>query len=598
MQNATVTIITALHALAHRIALTEGESVAMEAYGGPLNPALWEQTLSLFAAADAESDDDYTRYILVWLAMKDESAFVDRFGIGVREALSADAAQVHRIARAVDCPHIPVREALRCQITVAWCDRANYLLETLSGPENAAPAIQALEAALMHCPADQTWHSRLYEAIARAAAVTGDRHREANAKARLEIFQSEDRPDAPIRMAAARLLSVLWCRAHGAYQLGPEQELDPHVPANPSLWRLVRTAIDCGGLDQIPMPADSCVVWTCRAALAAQIDAVRGRLCEPRVEGDPEGLRRLLDRARPYLGELAAMVESVWSGTPGSVVDPINGLAVARVAIVRRQTIQDDWEGLEGQARCPWLELHQGPQREDTVARVALAELLHPVLARSAAYDVRAGALVALDQAASASAQADAEGFRVALGHAATLTDQLPPTSPWWGYGRVRCAVHLWQCGDPDQAIMALERIATPAAAEAMATVRSYADVRRVAQGLEARWRDEPTLEAGSLAMWTHHEAGHLFWAREIAAEMTSRWPDDGAVWAVLGALLAAQNRYRDAQFVARTALDRGCDPDEGQRLLERVESALCVQSEPDGFGHMRVAAKPAGCDA
>ena len=122
---------------------------------------------------------------------------------------------------------------------------------------------------------------------------------------------------------------------------------------------------------------------------------------------------------------------------------------------------------------------------------------------------------------------------------------------------------------------MALERIGTSASAEAMATIRSYADVRRVAQGLEARWRADPTLEAGSLAMWTHHEAGHIFWARKIASEMTSRWPDDGAAWAVLGALLNAQDRYRDAQFVARTALDRGCNPDEGQRLLNRVQQAL-----------------------
>ena len=574
MHNATITVITALHALAHRIALTEGESVAMEAYGGPLNPALWEQTIGLFAAADADSDDDYTLYVLNWLAMKSESAFVARFGIGVREALAADAMQLHRIARAVDSPQIPAREALRCQITVTWCDRANFLLERLSRPGNATAAVEALEAALMHCPPDEAWHSRLYEAIARAAAVTGDRNREAQAKARLEILRSEDGPDGPVRLAVARLLCVLWCRAHGAYQLGPELELDCHVPADPSIWQGVRTAIDSGRLDQIPIPADLFVAWMCRTVLAAQIDRARDRLCEPRVEGDPHALRRLLDRARPYLAELAVMVESVWAGEPG-IVDPINGLAVARVAIVRRQTIQDDWEAIPGQARCPWLEMYQGPQRDDTLARVALAELLHPVLARSAAYDVRAGALVALDQAAAASAQADAEAFRVALGHVAALTDQLPPTSPWWGYGRVRCAMHLWQCGDPDQALMALERIATPAGAEAMATIRSYADVRRVAQGLEARWRDGPTVEAGSLAMWTHHEAGHIYWAREIAAEMTSRWPDDGAAWVVLGALLAAQNRYRDAQFVARTALARGCDPDSGQRLLERVQRAL-----------------------
>ena len=103
MHDATITVITALHALAHRIALTEGESVAMDAYGESLTPGLWEQTLSLFAEADGQgSDDDYTLFVLEWLAM-DEDAFVARFGDrgGARRSRPMQPSSIGSLAQSI-----------------------------------------------------------------------------------------------------------------------------------------------------------------------------------------------------------------------------------------------------------------------------------------------------------------------------------------------------------------------------------------------------------------------------------------------------------------------------------------------------------------
>ena len=583
MQHATISVLTALHALSHRIALTEGDLSAIEASGGSLTPALWERTLGLLVeargrAGPVDLDLGYSELIHSWLGVADEAGFRERFGMGVREALVADAAQLYHVARAVDNPQFFVREAVRCQITVTWCDRAHLLL-----PENAAAAIEAIEAALVHCPADETWHARLYEALARAAAVTGDRSREANAKARLAVLRGDHGPvEEHVQIAAAQLLSILWCRTHAAYQLPAERGLDLHIVADPSVWRHARHAIDAGRLDQVPIPGQGFAAWTSRSALAVRVgwplEALRG----VEVVLDPADLRGFLARAGSRLASLAAVVESVWSGVPGGLVDVLHGPPVAAVVVARRRTIEDDWESVSGGSSCPWLEVYQGPARKSALECVALVELLHPALARAAAYDLTAGALVAIDHVASALAQGDIEAHRVALGHAVALTDQLPVTSDWFGYGRVRCALHAWRCGDADQALKALGRLGTQASGEAMEAIQARSDARSVAGGLEERWRAEPCLDTGSRAVWAHHEAGHVLRARELASEMTFRWPDDGAAWAVLAALLCAQARYRDARFVARTALARGYDPDEGGRLVERVERGLSGEASAE----------------
>ena len=585
MHTATVSLLTALHALSHRIALTSGETAVVEAIGGSLTPDLWKQTLGLLREAQGRDgpldlDLGYTEFIFSWLGVADESAFVERFGIGVREAFAADASRLYRVARAVDNPRALVLEAVRCQIAVTWCDRVNFLLEGL--PETAPAAFEALEAALVHCPPDEAWHARLYEALAKAAAAAGDHYREVNAIARLSVLRGHAGPmDELARIGAARLLSILWCRAHGGYELSVERRLDPQVPADPALWRAVRDAIDTGRLDQIPIPVEVFVAWTSLSALASQVGTGVGEVGEPCGAVGPTDLLGLLSEAAPDLGTIASAVEAVWSGTDAGPVDPVAGRYLAAVVIARRRAIEDDWQPLPGQpgCPCPWLEIYQqGPRPDTTVERVALMELLHPVLVRSASFDLVAAVLVVLDRAALACAQGEWEAQQIALRHVVPLTDQLSPTSAWYGYGRVLWALHVWRCGDVDGALAGLGCVNTAASADALAVIGAKSDAGFAAARWDEQWQSEPSPETGSCASWAHHHAGHVVRARELASEMTCRWPEDGGAWAALAGVLYAQARYRDAKLAVCTALERGYDPDLGRQLLARVARGLCQE--------------------
>ena len=584
MHNATVSVLTALHALSHRLAVTSGETAEIDAIEGSLTPELWQQTLGLLREAQGRDgpldlDLGFSPLIYSWLGVADESAFVERFGIGVREALAADAARLYRVARAVDSPRALVLEAVRCQIAVTWCDRANLLLERL--PETAPAAVEALEAALVHCPPDEAWHARLYDALAKAAAVAGDHYREVQAIARLSVLRGDNGPmDELARIGAARLLSILWCRSHGGYELGVERGLDPHVRADPALWRGVRDAIDAGCLDQIPIPVEVFVAWTSLSALVGRVGTAVGEVSEPCGAVGPTDLLGLLAEAAPDLGAIASAVEAVWSGTDAGPVDPVAGRYLAAAVIARRRAIEDDWQPLPGQpgCPCPWLEIYQGPRPDTTVERVALMELLHPVLVRSASYDLVAAVLVVLDRAALASARGEWEAQQIALRHAVSLTDQLSPTCAWFGYGRVLWALHVWRCGDADRALAGLRCVNTAASGDAIAVIGSKSDAGFAAARWDEQWQSEPSLETGSCAAWVHHHAGHVVRARELASEMTCRWPEDGGAWAALAGVLYAQARYRDAKLAVCTALKQGYDPAEGRRLLGRVEQALCVE--------------------
>ena len=206
----------------------------------------------------------------------------------------------------------------------------------------------------------------------------------------------------------------------------------------------------------------------------------------------------------------ASVVESVWSGARCRPVDAVLGRHLAAVVLARRQAIEDDWQPVPRHPRCPWLEIDQGPYRAVTAERVALAESLAHVLAASATFDIAAGAQVAMDQVAGASARGDWAACEVALRHAVCLTAEVPSTSPWFGYGRVWCAVYAWRCGDAERELEALGRIPTRASADAIEAIRAKADARRVADGLDERWWFESSLDAGSRAAWAHHDAGHV----------------------------------------------------------------------------------------
>ena len=425
---------------------------------------------------------------------------------------------------------------------------------------------------------------RVFGMNPRASAVLGDEAREAHARARIEVLRGNhgqvdglSRHDL-VRIAVARVLSILWCRAHGAYQLRSELTLDSHLVAGPDLWSSVLAAVEAGRPEHIPIPAQSFVAWSSIAALAVKEGLTMVAMRARQIVVAPSELLGLLIEAAPELPGLIQAVESVWIGSKVGPVDTLSGRYLAAAVIRRHCALRDDWEPVSGKPCCPWLEIYQGPYRDATEERVSLLELLHPVLARSATYDFAAGALVALDQAASSTAQGDWEAQQTALRHAACLTDLLPSTSRWYGMGRIWCAVYSWRCGDVEGALDALRRLDVPAARQITGWISARSDARRVAEGLEARWYAERSLAAGTRAAWAHHEAGHFVRARDLGAELTARWPADGEAWAVFSGVLCAQSRFRDAKALVRIAIARGYDPELGQRLLERVQNGLCAK--------------------
>ena len=95
MELATTHLLTALYALAHRIALTEEDVAELERDWPCLTPELWKATRELLGEADRGEvgttlDLGFVALVLRWLGLADEAAFGAEFGVGVVPALGRD----------------------------------------------------------------------------------------------------------------------------------------------------------------------------------------------------------------------------------------------------------------------------------------------------------------------------------------------------------------------------------------------------------------------------------------------------------------------------------------------------------------------------
>ena len=252
MDEATVHTLTAIFALTHQVAVTAEDVAAVEQAGTPLSPELWREMTALFRGDGGRSGGALNLGapgpIYRWLAVADEAAFQ----VAIIEAFARDGSELARLADAIEDVGAPAHDGVRFQITVAWCARAERLLA--GGEATPGPAIEATEQAIAHCPPDDGWRRRLYEALAAASREAGDEARAAEARRRAEALEgSLVGPSIGAHAASARLLSILWCRAHDTLLLDAERGLDPDVAAAPELWRSVRAAIDEGRISDVPL---------------------------------------------------------------------------------------------------------------------------------------------------------------------------------------------------------------------------------------------------------------------------------------------------------------------------------------------------------
>ena len=100
MELATTHLLTALYALAHRIALTAEDVAELERDWPCLTPELWKATRELLGEADRGAagttlDLGFVPLVLRWLGLADEAAF----GAGIRRRCRAGAGARPRAPR-------------------------------------------------------------------------------------------------------------------------------------------------------------------------------------------------------------------------------------------------------------------------------------------------------------------------------------------------------------------------------------------------------------------------------------------------------------------------------------------------------------------
>ncbi len=559
MESATVHVLTALYALAHRLALAPEDAAEVERHAGALSPELWRETKGLLREADHHGagtslDVGFTPLILRWLDVPDEDAFAKAFGVRIDEALDRDRGSLGVVAHVIESRSAPGPEELSYLVTLAWCRRAGRLMASL--PETARAAIEALEHALDHCPSGG-FRRQLLECLGVASAACGDEEREAHARERIEAL---DREDEARNVVNARILSIVWCLAHDDFLLEAERDLDPGIERSPGVWAAVRRAVEAGRVEDLPVPVATFEAWS----FGEGLDGATLRACLEQSAG--AGL----------LPDMVRAVGRVWGGEEPCELAPSPGAYHARdAAFGRRRALECDWRPLPGEWPNIWYEVHQGARRPETLERAALIRRMHGVLHRCGALDPLAAASVYLDRAAECEARGAHEEERTALAHAVLFVRRVDGRPEYRGYGEVCLATACWRAGDVAKAKAMLEGVETPTAREVLGRLAAKEPEREALRCAELAFEREGDLGSGCRLPWAHQAAGHTARAREVGREMCGLFPEEAAAWTTLAGVLYEQGQYRDALEPARTALAQMEDGAAGRVLLARILNVL-----------------------
>ena len=233
MELATAHVLTALYALAHRIALTPEELALLDERGRALTPERWRETKDTLRLADrggagTELDLGFVPLVLEWLGLADTRAFADRYAVDIDEALSRDRGSLAALAASIESGLDQPHEHFQLALSHAWSARAGRLMDVLPGTGEAV--LLTLERALDGCPWDPSWLRPLGEAIVDVADRMGDEER---AKAARRLLETIDREEASeehqpfLLTAATQILTALWCLTHDGFVLEENRSLSP-----------------------------------------------------------------------------------------------------------------------------------------------------------------------------------------------------------------------------------------------------------------------------------------------------------------------------------------------------------------------------------
>ena len=564
MQRATVHLLVALYALCHRRALTPADLANVERSGKCLTPELWRQTRALLREADRGASGTrlelgFTPFILRWLSLPDEEAFVRAFGVGIAESLERDRSRLAMLADAIGGGAGPEVESVRALVADGWSRRASKLMEGL--PELAEPAIEALDQALEAWPYPDSFRREFLESLRTAGESCGDRDVVARAdrlrEADDEEIEQRGLEDAAPEIAATAL-TVLWCVAHGEGLLGSEREPDPEVEPSPGDWAKVRAAVRDGRLDDIPLPVGTFGRWSGRHGL------------------DEDFLHLCLGFVRDELTEMAVAVDVLWGEAEPPESWPSDmARYVQRVASDRCYRLQGEYRPLPGERQNLSFEVFQGARRPEALERHGLVARVHRVLQRSADIDPLAMAMVHVDQASDWGARGEFEKLREHLDEAAEWSRRLDDGHPAQGAGEMHVAEFLWQSGEVAEARAILRRTERPLADGILERIASKEREREDLRRAERACRRREDLESRCELALAHLAAGHNVRAERMARELAASEPDEPRVWLTLATLFFRDGRYRDAVGPARTAAEKGGDESAALVLLAQALSRL-----------------------
>ena len=143
MELATAHVLTALYALAHRVALTGEELALLDERGRALTPAVWRETKDTLRLADrggagTELDLGFVPLVFEWLGVADTRAFAERYAVDIDEALAHDRGSLTGLADSIESGSDQPHEHFQLALSHAWSARAGRLMNGLPGTGEAS----------------------------------------------------------------------------------------------------------------------------------------------------------------------------------------------------------------------------------------------------------------------------------------------------------------------------------------------------------------------------------------------------------------------------------------------------------------------------
>ena len=563
MELASAHAITGFFALCHSIGLLPEDLRLLDEKGGALAPALWSETRSMLELADRADGPTsielgFEPLIYQWLGVRDEAAFIARYGMRIEAALAMDAGSLGSFAASLEQASGTAATPLQLPASHAWSTRAGRLMDNLPGSGEAV--LIALERALHGLPWDPATIRPLGEAIARVADLVGDEARVRAARRLLAMVQdsevSSSTASIPL-LIASQILTVLHALTNGCV-LNEELALEPTI--DPSGWDAIATALREGRFDDVPAPVRLLPVWGAPPDLP------------------DEAVRDCLRRCAAELPDLLDEIERLWGGRAASDAPDDVARAMAAVAVIRHTRIHCAYTPPDGEPDSIWFAVHQGACLPASVQRAGLLRRLRAVLLRCEV-DPLAVAAAHLDRANEHRALGDHDETRAALADAMRWTARFQGDQARRDHGAVCFAQQRWLEGEPEEAIRKLRRLEGEKARDLVEAIEARAGARTVLREAEEEYHRDGGVENWCEVAIAHLLAGHTVRAELVALEVTEHHRDSGLAWHTLASLLDDLGRYRDALYPARTALSLATDPASDRARLD----ALLRRLGPDG---------------